>query len=184
MITDKNGNQRQMSIYEYLFIHAHRLHHKKLLRRINSHRREEKSVIKKNTNKKKSEFNMIEKAVTEHKEDEQTYDGSNNKPHELPKNKMFQRALGLFTRLEVTDKGVLCNCENFSRFGTCEDSKLIAFICLGKIGWPKDDANVNFSSTKGSYDDAAKKLRMKILGHVHNIENHSNLPPKIDPMKM
>ena len=31
MTKDNNGNQRQMSIYEYLFIHAHRLHDKKQL---------------------------------------------------------------------------------------------------------------------------------------------------------
>ena len=84
---------------------------------------------------------------------------------------------------DTTNTKVTCTCENFRRFGNCQDKELFGFICLGKEGEPAVDDAVDFIDCQDGYDVAAKRLRQKVLDLVDSGSVRVQAPPK-DPCKV
>lgn len=167
MRIDEKGNMIQMDVFEYLFKHAQRLPEKKLLSPINSFRYVATVEMGKN--------NHINELMEEENGEKEN-------------RKLFQRGLGLFNTLVVrgggtTNPTVTCTCENFSRFGTCQDSDLIGFICLGREGEPAVDKAVDFIDCQDGYDVASERLRQKVLDLVDSGSVTVQAPPK-DPYQV
>ena len=166
-----------MDIFEYLFIHSQRLPDRDLLRK----------PINKKKYTSRSKHATIETVRDNHTNDltaEEDEDGDPRRDR-----KLYQRELGLFHKLVVRaaegDKStVTCTCENFRRYGKCEDSELMGFICLeGKSGQPTDDNAVDFNDCKEGYDVVSKRLRAKVLSLVDAKCVCIQAPPK-DPSEV
>ena len=145
----ENGVSVRMDIFEYLFVHAQRLPDKDFLRPINKHKYSSRS----------------RHATGENNKQKQTKELSADSPNcgdPRRQRKLFQRGLGLFNKLVVSDDEVTCSCENFRRFGKCEDSELLGFICLGEKGYPSS-AMVDFNDWKEGYPVVSSRLRKKVL---------------------
>jgi len=167
---DENGNEIRLDVFEYLFRHAQRLSQKTLLRPINTHRYCTRTRHAVGENSK-------EKNAKELADNERTAENDLQRER-----KLFQRDLGLFNKLVVGDKGVVCTCENFRRFGMCEDSELVGFICLGEAGYPTQKHAVDFNSSKDGYPNISSKLREKVLNLVHTESTGDiHAPPPKDP---
>ena len=78
--------------------------------------------------------------------------------------RLFQRGLGLFNTLVVGNDKVTCTCENFRRFGNCEESELFGLICLGEKGYPPPI--VDFVQWADGYAKMSDRLRTKVLNLV------------------
>ena len=122
---------------------------KDLVRPINTH--------KYSTNTKNDRGERIKQKRTKELRDEN--EGSDN-----PRRHLFQRGLGLFNTLKVGNDEVICSCENFHRFGKCEESELFGFICLGKKGYPPHIGD--FITYADGYVKMADRLRKKVLNLV------------------
>ncbi len=151
---EENGNVIQMSIFEYLFIHGQRFQDRKVLRPINTHRYSRSKQEKEEKDQASDRENLRLKDI-----------GEKNK-----KMKLYQRALGTFNRIVVKNGTVTCNCENFRRFGKCEDSELVGFIALGKGGYPKS-TDVDFNDCKLGFEHLSKELRKKVCALVGNTKD-------------
>ena len=145
---DDTGSRVAMSIFEYLFVHAQRMSDKKDLRKINTNKWA-KSKGEINETRKKEQTDELKKSAMKEE--------SNSSM------KLYQRGLGLFNKLVVTNGQVSCNCQNFRRFGRCEDSELIGFICLGKDGYPSDASVVDCIGCRTGYGAITKMLHEKMF---------------------
>ena len=101
---------------------------------------------------------------------------------------LYQRSLGMFRRIEVLNGKVTCNCENFRRFGICDDSKLMGLICLGSNGYPTDTRGVSFQIKQQGYEKIAKKRRDELLSKLEDITDdmiEKEISPLLyDPMEV
>ena len=167
-----NNTEVPLDIFEYLFVHAQRLPEKNMLRPINKHRYSTKS--------RNDRGETIRERRTSELEGEEENNRMNDDRH---KRKLYQRALGLFNRVEVTQEQVTCTCENFHRFGRCEDSELIGFICLGELGYPSTEEVVDFNEVKEGYSVVSDRLRNKVMNLV-DVDKISVSPPPKDPSRI
>lgn len=162
---DGKGGRVQMNVFEYLFIHGQRLANKDMLRPINKQRysKSRQDVIEESKRKKIDEMNAnaLDNVVANRR-------------------KLHQRGLGLFHKLVVEERRVTCNCENFRRYGKCEDSELLGFICLEEIGYPKQNHAIDFNACKEGYSKLSPKILEKVLDLVGS-ENVCIHPPQQDP---
>lgn len=167
----KNGVQVQMDISEYLFVHAQRLENTEMLRPVNQlkYKRKSRSGVGE-TNKLSRMKQLREK------------DGC-DEDDALGRRKLYQRGLGLFNKLVVNEHGVTCSCENFRRFGMCEDSELLGFVCLGERGQPTQETAIDFNRCKEGFPTLSSRLQKKLLDLV-DAGNVSVQAPPQDPSKV
>ena len=150
----ENGAKVMMDVTEYLFVHSQRLPEKEMLRPINTHKYSSKTRDDVGEKSKKKE-------TENHRSDE-----CDNDADPRAERKLYQRALGLFNKLVVNGKTVTCTCENFRRFGKCEDSELIAFVALGEKGFPTQKDVIDFNACKDGYSEISLRITNKLLDLV------------------
>ena len=165
-----NGQHVPLDICEYLFVHAQRLDDKSMLRPINKLRYASKSRSDVGENKKSKGVEELEESESDENDVRR-------------KRKLFQRGLGLFHRLVVDENSVTCTCENFRRFGKCEDSELLGFVFLGEKGHPTQNDAVDFNACKDGYGELSSRLRNKVLNLV-DVGNLAINPPQQDPTRV
>ena len=164
----RNGQIEAMSLPEYLHIHSQRECSLNHLTKLNGRPGRYHESLK-------VEIKQIKEI--EHRD-------SNKKKKRM----LYQRSLGMFRRIEVSNGKVTCNCENFRRFGICDDSKLIGLICLGSNGYPTETSEVSYQIKQQGYDNIAKKRREELLSKLEEITDDmiekEISPPLYDPMEI
>ena len=99
------------------------------------------------------------------------------------KKKLYQRGLGLFHKLVVGETKVLCTCENYCRFGKCQDSKLLSFICNSEKGHLDQKHAINCIESREGFCVLAQRLLTKVLNLVETGTVDIEAPPQ-DPSKV
>ena len=161
----ENGAQVQMNVCEYLYIHAQTLTWKGFLRPINKLKYGTKSRDDRGESDRANQIEDLKQVVS----------NTQNQRN------LYQRGLGLFNTLTVNEERVRCTCENYRKFGKCEESELFAFIFLGKKGYPTQDHAVNFNSSAEGYPKLSAQLKQKIMNLVEVSDDLSIGAPSQDP---
>ena len=101
------------------------------------------------------------------------------------KRTMFQRGLGLFIRIEISKDGIICNDENFMRWGDCFFTRFFKFLCLGKAGWPVNLEDMNYVKANVGLDILQTNLKDAMASFVSDrptLDKKWCCPPAQDPM--
>ena len=161
----QSGEQTQIDIREYLFVHAQRLENKTQLRPINTMRYPSRSRKGTGETQKAQQIKELRESEIGDNDDQAW------------KN-LYQRGLGLFNKLVVYKNKVTCTCENFHRFGKCEDSELMHLVCFGE--GPMENTAIDFDGCKEGFSKISKRLGEKLLDLVDTGNVRVNPPPQ-DP---
>lgn len=98
---------------------------------------------------------------------------------------MYQRGLGLFIRIEISNEGITCNDENFMRWGECFFTRFFKFLCLGEAGWPDNPSEMNYVKANVGFEELQINLKKAMATFVSDrptLDKKWCCPPAQDPM--